>query len=311
MSKSILFYTAGLVLLFGGILSCGNKTQKTVSDPSAQIQLANAYYNNGLYEAAVKTYLDYLADHTLDDVRRANTFYTIANIYFERSHDYQKALEYYFKIKILYPGSKLQGDVARKIVNCLERLKRSTDASRYVAQSAALKPGEQKRPGAVLARIGKREITQGDLDFEIKNMPEYARAQFKDKKSRQTFLQQYIVGELLYDSARRQGLDKDKDVVEGAFRAEKSLMAEKVLQKELQDKVKVSPADVELYYKAHKDRYVERDKDGKTKRQLSYNEAVQQAAQDLARERQQQAYNELAQRLIKANDVTIFQDRVK
>jgi len=114
-------------------------------------------------------------------------------------------------------------------------------------------------------------------------MPEYARAQFKDKKSRQAFLQQYVVGELLYDSAKRQGLDKDKDVVEGAFRAEKSLMAEKVLQKELQDKVKVTPADVELYYKAHKDKYVQRDKDGKTKRELSYNEAAQQAAQDLAR----------------------------
>ncbi len=304
-------YFPFIILLAALLTACSQKENKMPVSPQAQMQLANAYYNNGLYEAAVKTYRDYLVQNRLNPQRRANTWYTIANIYFDRVHDYQKALEYYFKVKILFPESNLQKDVGKKIVSCLERLKRSTDAERYVQQAAALKPGEQKRPGAVLARIGKRTITQGDLDFEIQNMPAYARDQFKDKKSRQAFLEQYVMGELLYNSAKRQGLDKDKDVVEGAFRARKSLMAEKVLQKELQDKVKISPADVELYFKAHKDKYVQRDKKGKKIRNLTYNEAAQQAAQDLSLERRQEAYNELAQRLMKANDVTIYKDRVK
>jgi len=304
-----LFILSALILAF---VSCNKKAEQGNSiSPDTQMQLANAYYNNGLYAAAVNSYLAYMAQNQLDANRQANTWYTIANIYFDRLHDYQKALEYYFKVKILYPESTLQDDVGKKIVSCLERLKRSTDAERYVQQKAALKPGEKKRPGAVLARIGKRAITQGDLDFEIQNMPAYAREQFKDKKTRQAFLQQFVVGELLYSSAKRQGIDKDKDVIEGAFRAQKSLMAEKVLQKELQEKVKLDPADVDLYYKAHKDKYVQRDDKGKKIRDLSYAEAAQQAAQDLAMERQQQAYNELAQRLMKANEVTIYKDRVK
>ncbi len=306
--KKILLISSLFLLL----IACSKQEQPDVS-AEARLNLANAYYTNGLYEASVQEYLTYLNTYKLEDTRRANTFFTIANIYFERLHDYEKALEYYFKVKYLYPQSTLQTEVGKKLVNCLERLQKSGDAQRIYEKEAALDKNQvtENRPGEVLAKTSTRTFTQGDLDFEISQLPVYLRDTFKDKKKKEEFLQQMVLQELLYDSAKRKGLDKDKDVLEGAFRAKKGLMADKLLQQELKDKIKIEAKDVELYYQAHKDKYAEKDKKGKVTRQKSLAEVQQQVAQDLSMERQQQAYQELAQRLMKAEEVQFFNNRIQ
>ncbi len=294
------------------LAGCAQKQAPAVN-ADAVLELANAYYTNGLYEAAVQEYLDYLNRYTPDENRQANTWFTIANIYFERLHDYPKALEYYFKVKYLYPESRLQSEVSKRAVSCLERMNRSADARRIYGKEAALdsRQAPKNRPGRVLAQIGTRKITQGDLDFELSQLPMYMQEEFKSKKKRADFLQQLVLQELLYDSAKRKGLDKDKDVEEGTFRAQKGLMAQKLIEQELKDKVSVTPEEVKLYYEAHKDKYAEKDKKGKVKRQKSFSEVQQQAARDLAAERQQQAYQKLVQRLMQAEDVKLYKERIE
>jgi len=307
------FVTLQLVLMFALIISgCSKQRQPAVSEQN-KLNLANAYYTNGLYQAAAEEYLDYVRHYPLDAARQANTYYTIANIYFERLNDYQNALKFYFKIKYLYPQSNLQKEVGKRIVNCLERLERSGDAQRLVQKEAALDKSQVKesRPGAVLAKIGQRTITQGDLDYEIGKLPTYLQEDFKSPKKKLEYLKQYILQELLYDSAKRQGLDQDKEVIEGTFRAKKALMAEKLLKAELQKQVTIDPEDVRLYYQAHKDKYVEKDAKGKVIRQKTFTEAQRQAAQDLALEKQQRAYQQLADRLMQAENVHIFENRIQ
>lgn len=303
------FFLILVILTF--LISC-QKEKATVSEED-RLKLANAYYTNGLYEAAAQEYLDYLASSPLDAARQANTYYQIANIYFERLNDYDKALVYFFKIKYLYPESNLQSEVGKRIVSCLERSQRSADAARIFEKEAALDQSkiQESKPGEVLAEIGSRKITQGDVDFEISRLPQYISQQIHEKNKKREFLQQLIMQELLFDSAKRQGLDKDKDVLEATYRAQKSLMAERLLQQELQGQVKIEPADVELYYLAHKDQYAEKDDKGNVKRQKSFQEAQQQAAQDLAMDRQQQAYQKLLQRLMQAQNVKVYEERLQ
>lgn len=294
------------------IMQCNSKIEPAVSEES-KLNLANAYYTNGLYDDAAQEYLDYLANYEIDPERQANTYYTIANIYFERLNNYEAALKYFFKVKYLYPQSNLQNEVGKKIVNCLERLKKSADAARVLEKEAALNPEKvhDYRPGQVLAEIGTRQITQGDLDFEIGNLPIYLQEQFKDKNRKKEFLRQYLLQELLYDSAKRKELDKDAEVIEGTFRAQKALMAEKILQEELKGQVKIEPADVELYYLAHKEKYTEKNEKGEVIRQKEFNEVRDQAAQDLGLDRQQQAYQKLVERLMKAENVKIYEERLR
>ncbi|MEJ2053163.1 MAG: tetratricopeptide repeat protein [Calditrichaceae bacterium] len=307
--RVILFILFSMMIIISGC----SKAEQPDLPADAKLNLANAYYTNGLYEAAVQEYLDYLENYQVDPNRRANTYYTIGDIYFERLNDYQKALTYYFKIKYLYPESALQGEIGKKIVNCLERLNKSTDALRVVEQEAALDKESVKEhlPGKVVAEIGSRKITQGDLDHEISKLPVYVQEQFNDPKQKQEYLKQYILQELLYDKAKRQQLDKDKDVIEGTFRAQKALMAEKILKAEMKDKVKIDPSDVELFYMAHKDRYAEKNDKGEVIRQKPFNEVQQQVANDLALDRQQKAYQQLLGQLMKAEDVKIYEDRVQ
>ena len=226
ISSSIVISFAVLILV-----SC-TEQQKPLLDADKKVNLANTYYNNELYNAAIKEYEEYVQNYPVEQNKQANIYYQIANIYFERLNDYEKALENYLRIKYLYPESNLQADIGKRIVNCLERLERSQDAQRVLDRETALKPDQvdEHKPGAVIAKIGNKEITQGDLDFEIEQLLPYIQCQFNSQERKIEFLRQYLAEELLYDSAKRQNLDQDKEIIEAAFRAKKSLMAQKILQ---------------------------------------------------------------------------------
>jgi hypothetical protein len=306
----IIFVIANLLLL-----GCSKTNQPAVSAEKKR-EFANVLYNQQLPLQAVKEYEEYLRNYDLDPHEEANISYQIANIYFDRINDYENALAYYLRIKYLYPESNLQQEVGRKIVACLERLQRSTEAQQAIEQTSALDESQkpESRPGDVVARIGDRKITTGDMQYELNKLPPYMQSQLQTSESKIEFLKQYIAQELLYDSAKRKGLDKDKEVLEGAFEAKKSLMAQKLLEDEIQKEVnldKYTNADVELYYKANKEKYAEKDEKGNVKRIPEFQEVAKQVAQDFTREKQQEAYNRLVERLMKAEKVNIYEDKFK
>ncbi len=293
------------------IISCSENKQNSETQDSI-LNLANNFYNNELYDAAINEYTNYINLYQVDANRKANTYYIIANIYFERINNYEKALEYYFRIKYLFPESSLQNEVGKRIVNCLERLERSQDAQRVLNKETALKQDEIKehKPGEVICTIGDKKMTHGDLDFEISQLPPYMQNQFEEKQQKIQFLKQHIAQELLYDSAKRKGLDKDEEILEGTFRAKKGLMAQKILNEEIQKMINVSEDDVEMYYKANLEKYTEKDDEGKVTRQKSFQEVAQQAANDMIREKQEKAYSLLLERLMKAENVEIFESKI-
>ncbi len=300
---------AGCIL----ILAAGCSRKSASQLPAEKIrEYANALYNRDLYQEAIEEYQHYLDYYPVKAQERASINFTIADIYFERLHDYQKALAGYLRVKHLFPESDLREKADKQIVACMERLGRSADAKQALDEATRLNQpeGEENRPGEVLARVGQKEITSGDLDFRIKQLPESIQKDISGREARLQFLQQLVATELFYEAAKRQGLDQDKEVIAGAFEAKKSLMVQKYLAAQISQSMNVTPDDVKLYYQAHKDRYVVKDGAEKS-RQKSFQEAAEEAAQDLTRERQQKAYSDLLQRMIKSEDVQIYDDKVK
>ena len=60
----------------------------------------------------------------------------------------------------------------KNVIACLERLQRPADAQQALKESTSFEGQTQKsRPGEVIAKIGNRDITLGDLDFEISKLP--------------------------------------------------------------------------------------------------------------------------------------------
>ena len=306
------FWVILTILLLGTAFAAGCSKKQSQRNPDKVREYANALYNQQLYPQAIQEYQHYLNTYNLSQGEQANITYTIANIYFDRLHDYQNALANYLKIKQFYPESNLQKEVNKKIVASLERLRRSADAQQVLNETTSLNPVKhKKRPGAVVAKIGNREITQGDLDYEISQLPPSVQTQFKDKTKKLEFLKQYVATEPMYNTAKRKGLDKDKDVVEATFQAQKNFMVQKLLQQEIARNVKVDNSDIELYYKANKDKYAEKNKKGKVIRIKPFNEVKSQVTQDFLAEKRRTAYQDLINRMTKAENVVIYSDKVQ
>lgn len=293
------------------LFSCQQQTAPTIEAEKVR-EYAGALYNRALFAQSVAEYQHYLDEYPLESSEAANVNYTIGNIYFERIRDYENALTYYLKVKHLYPESPLLQDVNKRVVECLERLERSADAQQVLEEAALLDPEQARphRPGAVIAKIGKRQITTGDLEFEINQLPPYVRSQFDDKSKKADFLKQYIATELFYDTAKRKGLDRDKDVIDAAFQAKKNFMVQKLLQEEISQEVNVDESDVELYYKASKDNYATKDDEGNITSYKPLEQVKQNVMQDLIQERQKEAYDRLVQRMMRAEAVEVYEDRL-
>jgi tetratricopeptide (TPR) repeat protein len=306
--KSIIPVLLIVFLIFG----CGSKSSQSNIDADKIREYANELYNRYLFKQAIEQYQYYLDHYSVPEKEQANIIYRIGNIYFDRLHDYENAFAEFLKVKTLYPESTIIPDVNKKVVACLERLQRPEDAQQAIRESADLQPQKREsKPGKVIAEIGDREITQGDLDFEINQLPQEIRSQYKDKKKKLEFLRRYMATEIMYDSAKRQGLDEDKEVLENVFQAKKTFMVQKLLEQEISKKVDISEDDVKLYYQANKEKYAEKDDKGKVVRQPPLSEVQKQVAQDLLRERQQKAYDELMASLLRADNVKIYDDLVK
>jgi len=275
-------------------------------------EYAGALYNNQLYKQSIQQYTFYLDNYDLDKTRSANVIYLIGNIYFERMHDYENALAYYLKLKHLYAESEVINEANKKMVMCLERLQRSADAQQVLEEAALLDPDQAKhnRPGEVIAKIGKRTITTGDLEHEIAQLPPYLKVQLDAREKKIDFLKQHIATELFYSTAKRGGLDKDPGVIEGAFRSKKNLMVQKLLEGEIAANVNVQESDIETYYQAHREEYTEVDEEGNITKYKSLEDARLQVMQDVIKMKQSELYNHKVQNMMRAESVVIFEDKL-
>ncbi len=260
--------------------------------------LSEEYLNNGLYEKAIESYEKYLHSPRLSEQKKSNISYIIGNIYMDNLSDYKNAMASFVRAKVFSPEGGDASEINKKIVMCLERLGRSVDAEREMAKITTLeeeKPSTSlsKEQGIIIAKIGDRNITMAELNSELQKLPEYIKENYKEESQRLEFLKQYIAGELLYDSAKRSGFDDDKDLIQALYSVKKQLMVEKLLKEKVASGSK-EPAkvDLNLYYEAHKDRYVEEEKDEEgnitQKRQRTFEEVIDQVNQEYIIDKQQE-----------------------
>ncbi|OGB98313.1 hypothetical protein A2V82_06860 [candidate division KSB1 bacterium RBG_16_48_16] len=310
-----MYYSRLAVLMIAIVLlgaHCGGDKKSSAEADRAR-ELAGDLLNRRLFKQAIEQYEIYLKEFNIDNRETANVHYIIANTYFDRLRDYENALANYLKIVHLYPEFPYMDKVNQRKVACLERLGRSEDAQQALDESVQLDPSmvKKKRPGALVAMIGDREITQGDLDFELDQLPPSVREQFTTKERKLQFLNEYVAAELLYDTAQRAELDKDPEVIEGAFQAKKMIMVRKLLKERVGDKVQIADSDIQLYYDANKENYAEKDEQGNITRQKPFQEVQQRVAQDYYMQKYQEAYQELIQKMILAEDVKFYEQNIQ
>ena len=123
--------------------------------------------------------------------------------------------------------------------------------SMLLAFFACAKKEEQKGP--YLAKVGKVKITQGDLERELKNLPDFAQKIFEESGGKERFLEELIKKELLYQEALKKGLDKDAEYLKKLEEFKKISLIGQLLEKEVASKAKAADQDAKAYYEKHKE----------------------------------------------------------
>ncbi len=108
--------------------------------------------------------------------------------------------------------------------------------------------------GIVLARIGDKTITLGDLEARLAREAPVVRAQYMSVPKRKEFLANWVHFEVLAGEARRLGYDQAPDVVE----ATRQVMVRRYLEEAVAEHVKaedIGEAELRAYYDGHPELY--------------------------------------------------------
>ncbi len=236
-----------------------NETQ-TMS-PDQIRELAASYKSNDLFQPAVKEYERYLEMAPIPAEQRANILYTIGNIYLEELQQYENALAVYMKISELYPQTRIAPEAEKRMVRCYENLERSFDAQKKLERLTALDEEEtQPATSTVVANVGKKEITLEQIEREIDQLPDYRKQNLQNPEQKLEYLKNKIFAELLYDKALRNEYNKDPEVRKQLQNVEKQLLAQKVMEEEINQKIQIAPSDIELYYQANQEEFTQPQK---------------------------------------------------
>jgi len=234
------------------------------SGPSAdkaleeRLALAGRLRTQGLGAEALAEYEAALRIDAVAAEKKANIAYLAGNIAYEDLRDSQRALALYQR-SLFYnpePEKSLKRKMAERVAECQERLGRSLDASQTLANATYLTGQDTRaRKGAVAAKIGERQITLGEIDQAIQRFPESVQKQFADPAAKRDFARSYVAQELLAEKAKRLGLERDPEVLQSQAEAERSILIQHLLRREVSNKVSIQPSDVELYFQGHQEQF--------------------------------------------------------
>ncbi len=110
----------------------------------------------------------------------------------------------------------------------------------------------------MVAEVAGRKISVRELDEALDELPPWIKDQFKGKEKKLEFLKKYVADELFYLKAQKLEFDKDSDLRKKTDQFMKQLMINKILEKEIKDKVTIEEDDLKNHFKANQDHYQEK-----------------------------------------------------
>ena len=272
----LIFGAANLVVSLLGRPAATNRAAKVALPADDQKDLALKLERQGLRAPAAGAWREYLADRTLDATEQAKIWYRIGKLH-QEAGDNEKALDAYYRSESLAVVDELAPEIARRTQECLESLGKFAALRNELADRVGIDRSEAPAGEEVVAEIGKQKITKARLDQMVeeqvdRQLARYAAQvppeqlnkqkeamlkQFASPQARVQMLQQYIGQELLYREAREARLADEPATRELLHDIEKSVLAQKAMERELADKIKITPTDVQTYYEAHKKDYMQ------------------------------------------------------
>jgi hypothetical protein len=301
------------------------KSALTLSEDKVK-DLAAKLASRNLYTRAAAVWQDYLSLASVTDTERAKVLFQIGTL-FEKAGLYAEAIEYYYRSEITTKLSELEPQINTNIKECFEKLGKFS-ALRYELIDRTSFGNTEQAGGKIVAEIGVEKITEADLDALIERTIDTQLApiaafmtteQFNEQKkkileqyqnplAKQEFLNSWLAQEVLYRQALEENLSEQpetKSVIDDLVR---SVLSQQLMNKELADKINITESDLQTYYEANKNRFVEPadvNDPNSTERQKSFDEVRGQVINELLTQKRRDVQEELIKRMMDKYNVII------
>lgn len=120
------------------------------------------------------------------------------------------------------------------------------------------KSGEEGLGKKELARINEVSISLEEFQQMLEKQPLEGKMKLLSEKGTRDFLENYVITrELLYQEAKKKGLDKTKEMVDKIEDARRVILIEALLDEVLKGRGEVSEEDIQRYYKENQTLFTE------------------------------------------------------
>ena len=118
--------------------------------------------------------------------------------------------------------------------------------------------GEKGLGGKELVRINNVSISLEEFRQMSEKQPLEGKMRLVSEKGLRDFLENYVVTrEVLYQEAKKKGLDKKKEILAKVEDFRKAMVIDALLEEALKEKDEVSDSEIQKYYKENEDRFTE------------------------------------------------------
>lgn len=120
------------------------------------------------------------------------------------------------------------------------------------------KTGEKGFGGKELVRINNVSISLEEFRQISERQPPEGKMKLLDEKGLRDFLDNYVITrEVLYQEAKKKGIDNNKEIVTKVEDFKRAMIINALLEEVLERKGEVSESDIQKYYEDNKDRFSE------------------------------------------------------
>jgi len=256
----------------------GRKSAPAISSGLSADQvkdLAAKLAQRNLYQQAAAAWQDYLATAKPAGPEQARIQFQIGTL-LEKGGLYADAIEHYYRSETAGAVKELQSDLNAHIKDCFEELGKFSALRYEVMDRTSLNPS-QPAGGKVVAEIGAEKITEAQLDAKIEESienqltpmkafmtPEQlseqkkrALEQSRNPQTKQEFLEGWLAQEILYRQALQDKLSDKPEVQRVVHDLTRQALSQQLMNEQLASKIHVTDSDLQTYYTANKDKYVE------------------------------------------------------